>query len=302
MAIMGKCMGLVQVTHLSINNKGKPKDPDDIFTQSLPLSSTKIGTVLDMDTYSLGGLRAAAQGNLLSDPRFHVLDSPLPYDAARTIFHADDNNREARLFVLLQHPVERVISYFYHHVQPSSTANNLSLRNYAEQPVEQPEFNYLTKILANRPLLTPSQDLTVQDVHRAKQVLRQKVLVGLLDERYKEKSVQRFMEHFHWSLHNIPNTSPDYTMCQTEVPQWYRETSYDYTQIGTNDDRWALVLKRNLHDMDLYEYAKNILFEEQGRMSPSSSDRSSSSSLYKCSDYMTLAFLLCWMGLFVFFF
>merc|ERR1719223_1886137 len=90
---------------------------------SLPLTKTKIGQVLNMDTYSSDGLVAARDAHLLNDERIDVLDTPLPYDAARILFRSDDSGEvktktKLRPFVLLRHPVERIISYFYH-VQPT---------------------------------------------------------------------------------------------------------------------------------------------------------------------------------------
>lgn len=257
MGIMGQCMGLVQVTqaggHGSENAHTGSSGGES--TMSVPLKRTKIGQVLNVDTYSPEGLLAAREGHLMDDNRFHVLDSPIPYDAARILFHptdASDKRSSLRPFILLRHPVERSISYFYH-IQ-NSLPKGTTLTAYAKS-ADRPEFNYLTKLLSGRPLATPSQDLTQDDVDRAKEFLRRKVLVGTTANR--KASFHRLMCYFGWTISNASR------MCTEELNEWYDSEDNDKTEIKPEDERWALVLRRNLHDMDLYEYAAKKLVHEQ---------------------------------------
>jgi hypothetical protein len=271
MAIMGKCMGLVQVTKLSKKNH-KENDPavtlqsDGVSTtQSIPLTDTKIGFVLDVDTYSTKGLRSVAKLDLLHDGRWNVLDSPLLDESARFLF---ESNNQGQVFFFMRHPVERIISYFYSHVLPAtvgkhaSTADQITLEDYAKLPNEQPEFNYLTKVLSNRPLMTPSSEITMHDLAQAKQVLKQKVLILLLED--KKASLERLQAYFGWSVSDTNNKNK--LKCADEIQAWYETSEYDVPQINADDERWAAIFKKNVHDMDLYEYAKNILFKEQGQM------------------------------------
>ena len=114
------------------------------------------------------------------------------------------------------------------------------------------ENNWMTRFLSHQ----MTKKLTSDDLNVAKEVLRRKCIVGLLDEM--GESMSRFEKVFGWRL----NTEED-EECEEKKLQWGWTGKHRHASIDEGSIVWNLIVRKNEFDMKLYEYAK-ILFVEQG--------------------------------------
>mmetsp|Transcript_7850 Transcript_7850/g.10388 ORF Transcript_7850/g.10388 Transcript_7850/m.10388 type:complete len:140 (-) Transcript_7850:190-609(-) len=104
-----------------------------------------------------------------------------------------------------------------------------------------------------------SAEITVDHLNVAKEMLRRKFLIGLLEE--KTESLQRFTSYFGWSL-----TSPEAQNCKNSkfYFEWAGSNEYPMLDYSNPADQEVLQVigKQNRFDIELYKYAVK-LFEEQ---------------------------------------
>jgi len=252
MSIMGQCLGLVQskdawehiVTHG--DKKYEVRDMEDMG-KVVDEKSTK---VVEVDTLTPEGIKDAKKYGLLEKGVVNVVTSSNPYSAA-ALFSSD---HRGRMFTILRHPIERIVSSYESYknmkVDENKKFQNPSLEEYARSPGDKPEFNYLTKLLSNN-IDKKSNELTVDDLNMAKELLRRKVLIGLLSE--KTESLKRFENFFGWKY------SLD-TRCKEEK---LIGKGINAEKLKSEDPLYEMLAKKNEFDMHLYTYAEQ-LFKEQG--------------------------------------
>ena len=69
--------------------------------------------------------------------------------------------------------------------------------------------------------------------------------------------MRRLEAYFGWSISEEKNQNN--FVYSDDIQQWYLEDTNDVSEVNADDFRCTLVFERNLHDIFLYEYAKNIL-------------------------------------------
>lgn len=163
-----------------------------------------------------------------------------------------------RMFTFIRHPIERAVSLFYYlaiaHWEPTydSDLAYISIEMYARS--KRIEHNWMVRFLTNE----LERDLTPRHLDLAKEVLRQKCIIGLVDE--KNESWLRLMRLFGWEAH-----SDDGNECLDRHLNFVWSNKHNHPVIEEGTLAWELLYKQNELDMMLYEYA-HLLFQEQSAL------------------------------------
>ena len=286
--IMGGCVGLVLTSGAGPASGGG--DEEVVGPGHLKILSTPDGgAYVNVDTTTPGGLERARELDLLGSGLADVVSTPLPAEAARSLFCGGGTDGPSpyrgRMFVMLRDPATRAWSYFRQASDPASgpgrydpALRGATLEQYAAWGLDRPEFNWMTKTLAQRPGLTTA-DLTTADLNLAKEVLRRKAVVGLLEQ--KADTLLRMEGYFGWQYGAGDGAAED-RACTDRVLHWEWKNknrnrsaeggggaadaaAFD-SPLAEGSELYARLRERNSFDADLYEYARQILFPEQGEL------------------------------------
>lgn len=214
---------------------------------------------LNVDTSTLKGIQRAQDLNLVPSGLADVVISPLLHDAT-TLFTP---TRKGRLFAIFRNPIERAASLFYFIQDTQWKQPGSGNEQFASMTIEQfyeagfAENNWMTRFLTNE--LTKGE-LTEEDLNIAKEVLRQKCLVGLLDS--KGETFERFQKYFGWRPKNGSEEE-----CVAKKLEWAWPMKHRHPTVEEESDAYRLIRAQNMFDLQLYEYAKE-LFEQQGQLFP----------------------------------
>lgn len=231
----------------------------DILSECMKLpilSSERVFGMEEGDSHNvLGG---QGQMQLLESSNTVVIADVLPHTSQ---LFGPDHDRRGRMFTMIRHPIQRVLSMFnylgvaeeHEFFQPDLAY--VTVEMYARSRSRE-EFNWMTRYLSDAPVL--SVELTEWHLQRAKEVLKRKCLVGLLEE--KGESFRRFKSYFGWKFNQEHGRD-----CQDRFLYWGFRKKNDYPHVQEGSEAWELLYQQNKLDMELYEYAKQ-LFLEQGKL------------------------------------
>jgi len=212
---------------------------------------------VNVDTSTPQGIERAKELDLAGSEKVDIIISTQFYHAS-TLFSP---RNKGRMFSIFRHPVERAVSLF-HFVQDTKwrrrksfqkELSDLTIEEYFKSGLA--ENNWMTRFLTNE--LTKGE-LTVEDVNLAKEIVRQKCLVGLLKE--KGESFSRFERYF-----GYPPKGDRVKECHEKKLQWYWPLKHRHEVVEEGTALWDLILSNNQWDMELYEYAE-FIFQEQARI------------------------------------
>lgn len=294
--ILGECFGLT----LGLSN---PQIPflDETSLRALRYQNSKL---VNIDLSTVDGIQRAAQLNILHTttspssrtPLTDVIATPNLYDTAKYLFNDSPPNfdlnrggipaqqRKGRLFTIFRHPVEREVSWFYHIKQlaendKGSFHSDVHIYELSDWLVSDRFLdNIIVRSIVNK--MERSYRVTAHDLHVAKEVIRRKCLILLIEE--KASSLERLIQYFHWNRHQI-GAGIAGRECEEKSLHWgwsnknrhpivHHDLSSESHEEDKekNNDNWVLdqqsyerVELVNMFDMQLYEYAK-FLFWEQG--------------------------------------
>jgi len=207
------------------------------------------GKYMNVDTSSPKGIDRARALNLASSPDLDIIVTPYVHLAAKLF---SDTHR-GRLFTLFRHPIERAVSMYYEiktNPKTKSKLEDVSLENYAKSNLA--ENNWMTRFLTNR----RTSELTPEIEAVAKEVLRKKILIGLL--KYKDKSFERFERYFGWKLKGEKAQS-----CHERLLDWDWPLRNNYPLIQKDSHAWKLLETQNSFDLRLYDYAETLFHEQE---------------------------------------
>lgn len=230
--------------------------PFCIGVQSLKVTKfPKHFSYVNVDTSSPEGIERARKLGLAESGLADVVVGTLLHEVS-TIFTEEN---KGRMFTMFRHPVDRAVSLF-HFVQDTQWRNRETFqKELSSLTIEEffkgglAENNWMTRFLTGE--LTKGQ-LTTEDLSKAKEILRRKVLVGLLTE--KGESFSRFEKYFGWQLKS--DSEQD---CHEKKLQWAWPLKHRHDDVDEGSALWDLIVAHNIYDMELYEYAE-VLFHEQG--------------------------------------
>jgi len=253
--IIGSCYGLTLTGDLGKN-----------FKHEYPLKLLENGikgySVVNVDTSFQEGIVFAKELKLLESNAADVIATKDLYAAVNTLFVGA--NRTARAFVMMRHPIDRLVSLFHYlgiaHWDPAydPDLSYISIEMFARSQ-RMDNSNYMVRLLSNN---KHDEELTETDLHQAKLVLQEKMLIGLLSE--KEESFSRFEQYFHWK-NSLNSDEEELQICKEKLMTWGWSNKHAHPLIEEGSPAWELLLKKNELDMQLYEYAK-FLFTQQGEL------------------------------------
>lgn len=186
----------------------------------------------------------------------------------RYIFNAADLFRDTghtgRCFTFVRHPVDRILSKFHTLKRNNATeVKGISLDAYAKS--EMAESNWMTRMLINA---TDDDVLGPSHYQAAKEIFGRKCLVGLMD-RFEE-SMGRFSKFFRFeSTHSInthhksetANFAEERRQCAHKLATT-GVNRHKYAKISHDSAAWKELESKNKYDIELYEYARAIYYQQ----------------------------------------
>jgi hypothetical protein len=122
------------------------------------------------------------------------------------------------------------------------------LQGFYEQGLA--ENNWMTRFLTNQ--ITKSE-LTNDDLNVAKQILKDKFLVGLIEK--KSQSIDRFQKYFGW-------IASDENCIRNKV-EWSWPMKHRHDSVEEGSEAWDLISAQNTFDIMLYDYAKELFVQQE---------------------------------------
>ena len=251
--ILGSCL------HLTLAADAGGSEGDNGVEMLKVLHFAHEVNYLNVDTSTVKGIQRAQDLNLVPSGLADVVISPLLHDAT-TLFTP---TRKGRLFTIFRNPIERAASLFYFIQDTQWKQPNSGNQQFASMTIEQfyeagyAENNWMTRFLTNE--LTKGE-LTEEDLNIAKEVLRQKCLIGLLEA--KGETFDRFQKYFGWRPKNGSEEE-----CLAKKLEWAWPMKHRHPPVEKESNAYELIRAQNIFDLQLYEYATE-LFKQQEQLFP----------------------------------
>lgn len=252
-SVLSICYNLVQASNFftyNDNNSGLLYDEPlkVISSSSTSLRSSNDDNIkyVNVNTDSKEDIERAKRLKLAESNLADVIISPQLL-LSSSIFTSE---HKGRMFTLLRHPIERAHHMYYVKRNRRDEVASMSIQEYSTSP--HMENNWLTRFLSGK----QTGALTDHDLKVAKEVLKRKCLIGLVDNI--DESINRFIEYF-----NFKSSKDNTQQCHNNVINDAMQNNNFGEAVTENSDDWNALLKRNVYDMQVYNYAVQ-LFEEQG--------------------------------------
>lgn len=243
--IIGKCLKLVQSSEVGVRD-GHDKDP---ILQVLDVKESKY---VNVDTTTVPGIQRAVDLGLATSGLTDVIVSSYYHDSAALF----DLNHQGRAFIMMRNPIERAVSMYWHRVKEVGDLDkDISIEDYAQG--NGIENNWMTRFLTNR----MTGELTKDDMEQAKQILKEKFLIGLLEDL--DETVYRIMKYNEWKYDADETAKMKQEDCIRDLTTVGSAINPDPYEIPTRGTQaYALITWQTQFDTKLFEYAKQ-LFDEQ---------------------------------------
>ncbi|KAL7534488.1 hypothetical protein ACHAXR_005912 [Thalassiosira sp. AJA248-18] len=243
--IIGKCLKLVQSSEVGVRD-GHGTDPQ---LQVLDVQESKY---VNVDTTTIPGIQRAVDLGLSSSGLANMIVSSYIHESAALF----DLNHAGRAFILLRDPIERAMSMYWYRVNELGDLDaSITIEDYAQG--NGIENNWMCRFLANR----MTGELTKEDLEQAKEILKEKFLVGFIDDL--EESVYRIMKFNGWKFALDETEKMNEEDCINDlVSMGSNRNPNEYEIPKRGSQAHALVSWQTQFDMKLYAYAKEI-FEKQ---------------------------------------
>ena len=243
------CYGLTLASEVGPSVDPEAATKNELTTVVDADSGTKF---LNVDTTSPEGLERAKKLNVATYDGLDLITTPYIFMASDVLFNPLNRGR---FLVMFRHPIDRAVSMYYY-LRDKTGINGAqigdTLELYAKSAMI--ENNWLTRFLTNK----LGGQLTPDDEATAKEILRTKCLVGLLNR--KTESMQRFKTYFGWkTLDN--DQSRD---CEEKHLHWGWTGKNKHEKLEVGSETWNLLKEQNSFDIRVFEYAEK-LFEIQGK-------------------------------------
>lgn len=248
--MMGACMAKIAACNDAALFCGDP-----LQEKRLELCSTGFGTFVNVETGHAAGIKKAKSLGFASSGLADVVISNYFFFAS-DLFNP---SHKGRAFALFRHPVDRIVSTFYYLGKATWEPNynpeyaSMTILEYAQRSLS--PTNWVTRSMLGA-LDNVNVIITEDDMNMLKEVLRRKVLILLSDEFLP--SFNRLISYLGWEQFN-----PDVRNCVMEDIN-KRTNSNEYTALEKGSEAWSLIANRNMYDIQLYEYAKELYEEQKG--------------------------------------
>ena len=211
---------------------------------------------VNVDVTTMEGIARASRLNFVSSGLADVIFTPLLRESAELLL--DGDKHKGRMFAVFRSPVDRVVSLFYYLQQatwePTYTEEyaSMTIDEYARSPLC--ESNWMVRTLVNK----MEGPLEPSDIEIAKEIIRQKCIVGLLDEM--GETIRRFHSYFGFE-------NDEALTCALQnfaAAGGSQSNSHKHPMLDPNGATWQIIEKKNSLDIRLFEYAIE-LWHEQGQ-------------------------------------
>jgi len=244
----GECFSLIEASELGII--GHEND------ETLQLVEINGGNNhVNVDTTTLPGIFHASELGLVASKISEIIFSPLLHESVTHLFSP---THQGQMFAIFRHPVDRVISLFYYLREATwePTYNpilqNITLLEYAQSDLA--ESNFIVRALVDN----MEGALSMDHFYAAKEILRRKCIVGLLDQW--EVSMNRFDSYFGFRPHE--DRLDEAENCRIELREAGGSNVHTHPRINASSVEYAVLEEKNALDMMLYDYIQ-VLFQEQ---------------------------------------
>ena len=256
--LLAQCRDLAVASQVGValerrrGNLGQDQLPESLYY----VTNGKKSRYVSVDVSTKDGLAKAKELKLLDSGLADVVITPLITTASIEMFSSDPGQR-ARVFSIFRHPVDRAVSKFYYLQEATweptydPTLKDMTIEEFAAGNKD--EVNFMVSMLNNDPSVIDERHLEI-----AKEVLREKVLVGLQSDM--EESARRFFSHFEWK-----KDDDDWNPCEKRILFKGGVNSNKHSKVEEETKAWKLLALKNSLDIQLYEYAVE-LFHEQGQL------------------------------------
>jgi len=298
--IFSNCLSLVQASSsLTSPQIYAARGEDEALASrfrdpTLYVVQTKGHSYVNVDLDSVEGVQRAVQGGLISNELSDVVLVPdvrlgsLLFGNGQDHIHSENEEitgieYKGVMFALFRHPLDRTLSLFYHKQEDKESVHyDPSMEIYSLVDwVNSPGYitNFMTRTLVGK--VDNQIPLTALDLDVAKEILRRKCVVGLLDE--KAESMKRFARLFSWDadVHHdsLSLLQGEAAASRAKAERWKNQIVNDeecedkllhinwlnkhkHPTLREGSVEYKLVKSKNSFDLELYYYTKQ-LFEEQ---------------------------------------
>jgi len=216
---------------------------------------------VNVDTTTVQGIAHANDLGLAKSGLAECITTPYVIEAA-TLFSP---GAQGRLFTVFRHPVDRIVSLFYYlqvadwERSYNPALGKLTIEEYARSNLM--EQNWMVRQLSS----TFNGDTytgPLNEIHLevAKNILKDKVLVGLLVE--KERTMERFEKFFQWKYRVDPNAQET---CRNRLLKTGANSNSANKKVKPKpgDEAWDRIASKNYLDVALYEFAEKLFVEQE---------------------------------------
>ena len=248
--ILTHCLDLVSASNIGAT-EGRGNEP------SLKVSTyADKGRYVNVNAATPDGIERAKKLGLVQSGLADVIVAHRLHLAA-TMF---DVNHQARVFAIFRHPVQRATSMFYYlqraKWEPTydHSLADMTLEQYAESG--KAEENWITRFLIHE----YTASLTEEHVKAAKEVMRRKILIGLID-RFGD-SLKRFELYFDWWEKKIKPDPESHMQCQ-QARALAAQNHLHHPNAAESSPAYKKLAKLTWADLQLYQYAVELFDEQQ---------------------------------------
>ena len=252
--LLGQCLNLIQA--------GRLDSSDDLTKDRISMVFLDGRKYVNVDTTTSSGIDRAYSLGLVSSDMADLIYSPLLHEVS-SLF---SSKNQARLFVMLRHPVEAQFARF-RHLRANSSRDTPErqdeLMKMSYEDFSNSEFiddNWFTRALVHK---IYGETLTPQDMETAKEVLRRKAIIGLYDAPIM--SFKKYARYFNWDRVRLGGYFTDETeKCFENVLEVVKKKD-EVGALNLRDEdsmegsaAWENVMERNRFDYELYMYGQHL--------------------------------------------
>jgi hypothetical protein len=238
-------MRLVQASEVGVRDG----HGTDTALQVLTVQESKY---VNVDTTTIPGIQRAVDMGLAHSGLSDLIVSSYFHESAALF----DLEHQGRAFIVLRNPIERAVSMYYHRLHELHDLDEtVSIEMYAQG--NGIENNWMTRFLANR----MTGELTKEDLEQAKEILKEKFLIGFLDDL--DESIYRIIKYNGWKYALDETEKMKQEDCINDlikVGDNINAEEYEVPKRGTQ--AYALIIWQTQFDSKLYDFAKE-LFDDQ---------------------------------------
>jgi len=224
----------------------------------LRLCFTDFGAFVNVNNGDVEGIRKSQNFGLIPSGLADVIVST-NFQLTSFLFSDEFGGRA---FAIFRHPVDRIVSTFYYLGKATWEPNynqefaSMNILDYARS--ETCPTNWLTRnILGN--LDHVDVVLTERDIQKAKKIIKRKIFILMFDDYIS--SIGQLFHYLGWHT-----SDPDVRNC-IENDTNSKSNKGEYTKLEVGSEAWNLIAKRNLHDIELFHYARELYTAQKKKYS-----------------------------------